>query len=257
MDTSKYDLIILKVGTNTLMNENGINKSFLTNLIFEATELLYRGKKVIIVTSGAIGLGKRKINFQKEKPFDIKTQQGLAAIGQISLIEEYKKRFDAIGVECAQVLLSQRDFTDANCVSNMKNTFDFLFQNKVIAIVNENDVVATEELRKYGAFSDNDSLASLLAKQLNANLLVMLTTKGGLIGKKGEILKELTRENELMQIKVNSNDGRGGIESKLNSINQTNEFNCDVYVSGNKNFEGFSKGTSIGTFSKGKAHSID
>ena len=99
---SRANLIILKVGTNTLMSEEGINKAFMTKLVSEAVELYQSGKNVIIVTSGAIGLGKRKINFRGEKPFDIKTQQGLAAIGQISLIEEYKKRFDAIGAECAR-----------------------------------------------------------------------------------------------------------------------------------------------------------
>ena len=245
------NIVLLKVGTNTLMDSTQLNKKFLTELTYEISLLINSGKKVVLVTSGAVGLGKRRINFQGEKPFTIKTQQGLAAIGQIYLMDEYKKRFDLLGVECAQVLLSQRDFNDSNCVKNIKNTFDFLFEQKVVPIVNENDVVATEELRTNGAFSDNDSLSVLLAHKIGAKLIVMLTTKNGLIGRDGEILKELKNVNELMQMEKNSSDGRGGIDSKLKSIFAAQNIGQDVYVSGADSFSGFSKGKSIGTFIKG------
>ena len=244
--------ILLKVGTNTLMDSTQINKKFLTELAYEASLLINLGKNVVIVTSGAIGLGKRRINFQGEKPFSIKTQQGLAAIGQIHLMKEYRTRFDSLGMECAQILLSQRDFNDSDCVSNIKNTFNFLFEQKVIPIVNENDVVATEELRKNGAFTDNDSLAVVLANQLGAELIVMLTTKNGLIGRDGEILKEMTCQEELMQMEKNSTDGRGGIDSKLSAIFEAQKNGTNIFVSGAESINGFSKGKSIGTFIRGK-----
>jgi len=249
---SSANTILLKVGTNTLMDSTQVNKKFLTELTYEISLLQSLGKNVILVTSGAIGLGKRKINFQGEKPFTIKTQQGLAAIGQMHLMEEYRKRFDSLGVECAQILLSGRDFADKDCVNNIKNTFDFLFEQKVIPIVNENDVVATEELRKNGAFTDNDSLSVLLANQLDAKLVVMFTTNNGLIGKNGEILKEMTCQEELMQMEKNSNDGRGGIDSKLNSIFIARNNGLNVFVSGADSINGFSKGKSIGTFIRAK-----
>jgi glutamate 5-kinase len=234
------------------MSSTQLNKKFLTELTYEISLLLNSGKNVVIVTSGAVGLGKRKINFQGEKPFSIKTQQGLAAIGQIHLMKEYRTRFDSLGIECAQVLLSQRDFTDSDCVKNIKNTFDFLFEQKVVPIVNENDVVATEELRKNGAFTDNDSLSVLLANHLKAELIVMLTTKNGLIGKDGRILQEMTCVEELMQMEKNSSDGRGGIDSKLEAIFTARDNGLNVFVSGAESINRFSSGKSIGTFIRGK-----
>jgi glutamate 5-kinase len=248
---SNSNIILIKVGTNVLMDSTQLNKKFLTELVYETSLLMDSKKRVVIVTSGAIGMGKRKIKFQEETT-NIKPQQGLAAIGQIYLMDEYKKRFEALGIECGQVLLSQRDFTDSDCVINIKNTFDFLFEQKIVPIVNENDVVATEELRKNGAFSDNDSLSVLLANQLDAKLLVMLTTKNGLIGKDGEIIIELKNKEELMQMEKNSSDGRGGIDSKLKSIFEAQKFGINVFVTGSESFNKFSKGKAIGTFIKAK-----
>jgi glutamate 5-kinase len=211
--------------------------------------LVKKGKKVVIVTSGAIGLGKRKIAFDSAKNASIKEQQGLAAIGQAALMREYAKRFESIGMECAQILLSQRDLMDKNCLANIRGTFEFLFEKNIVAVVNENDVVATDELRRNGAFSDNDALAALLAKQLGANLLIMLTSKNGLIGKDRTVLKTFSCIDELGIIKKNSKDGRGGIGSKLESIAKARTCGCDVFISGQDCFKGFSKGRASGTFS--------
>lgn len=245
------NIILIKVGTNVLMDSTQLNKKFLTELVYEVSLLMNSKKKVVIVTSGAIGLGKRKINFFEETN-NIKSQQGLAAIGQVHLMDEYKKRFESLGIECGQVLLSQRDFNDSECVKNIRNTFDFLFEQRVVPIVNENDVVATEELRKNGAFSDNDSLSVLLANKLETKLLVMLTTKNGLIGKDGKILAELKNQEDLMQMEKNSSDGRGGIDSKLKSIFEAQKLGINVFVTGPESFNKFSKGKGIGTFIKAK-----
>ena len=99
------------------------------------------------------------------------------------LMKEYLNRFELIGINVAQVLVSQRDLMDKNCLENIKNTFDFLFEQNIVPIVNENDVVSTEELQKNGSFSDNDVLSAILTKQLGANLLVMITEKGGILMK--------------------------------------------------------------------------
>lgn len=244
MDLGKYSLIVIKVGTNAIMDEDGIKKAFLTSLVGEVNSLLSLGKRVVIVSSGAIGFGKKKINFSQTKA-DIKAQQGLAAVGQIGLMNEYLKRFEAVGIEGAQVLLSQHDLLNASCIGNIKNTFDFLLANKIVPIVNENDVVATEELRTNGVFSDNDALAALLARQLGADLLVMLTTKNGLVARDGSIIKTLTDTNEICPMGTTSRDGRGGIYSKINAINSAK---CDVFISGPDSFAGFAGGKAKGTF---------
>ena len=243
---SLHNLIIIKIGTNVLLSDEGLNKVFLTLLISETASLIRLGKKVILVTSGAVGFGKRILSFAGEKPYSIKTQQGLAAVGQVALMGEYAKRFEAVGLECAQILLSQQDLKDFACFANIKNTFDFLLQHNIIAIVNENDVVATEELRQNGVFSDNDALSVLLAKQLHADLLVFLTSKNGLIGKNGEILTHFTCAEELCKME-SSNDGRGGIDSKLQAIFDARSFGCEVFVSGQESFKGFAEGKAGGT----------
>ncbi|MFA6268756.1 MAG: glutamate 5-kinase [archaeon] len=245
MDISPHSLIIIKVGTGTIIEEGKLHKTFLTELVEEVNSLMVKGKRVVIVTSGAIGLGKARLHFEK-KETTLKEQQGLAAIGQIDLMMEYLKRFDAFGLEGAQVLLSQHDLLNHEYLANMRNAFEFLFENKVVPIVNENDVVATEELRHNGAFSDNDMLSVLLAKQINATLLVLLTTKGGLVGKDG-IITELKDFDELITLESKSKGGRGGIQTKVEAIKSANIAGIDVFVSGPESFQGFAHGKANGT----------
>lgn len=229
-----------------ILNNNEINKKFLTMLVNEVSELITKQKKVVIVSSGAIGFGKQKIKCGGET---ISQQQGLAAIGQIGLMKEYVKRFESVGIECAQILISQKDLSEKETLENLKNTLNFLFENKVVAIVNENDVVATEELRKNGYFSDNDGLASLLAEKINSDLLVLLTVKEGILDEKGNIISEVKNLEEIKILSEKSSLGRGGMESKIKAIEIARK-KSDVYVGGANNFKGFSEGNSKGTFIK-------
>lgn len=242
-DLNNYESVLIKIGTNTIIKNEEIDKEFLTNLVLEVNELTKFGKKVCIISSGAIGLGKKAINFN---PTIVKEQQGLAAIGQIKLMQEYQKRFESIGLEVGQILLSQQDLLNKECFDNIKNAFDFLFEHKIIPIVNENDVVATEELRKNGSFSDNDALASLLAIKINADLLIIITEKGGLVGKNGEIIKEFHNNTELANLE-NTNGGRGGIESKLKAIFTTTQNGCDCFITSSKEITNLTKQKISGT----------
>lgn len=244
-----YKTIIIKVGTNIIIKNGELNKEFLTTLVHEVSELRKKEKNIIIVTSGAIGLGKKKLNYT---PVSVPDQQGLAAVGQLQLMNEYQKRFENVGIECAQILLSQNDLNHKLAFENIKNAFDFLFKHKVIGIVNENDVVATEELRKNGNFSDNDALASHLAEKLQANLLVLLTEKGGLIGKDNKLLEEFTSIDELAVLE-NTKGGRGGIDTKIKAIQNARDNGITVLISGSNNLRGFSGGKITGTIAKPKA----
>jgi len=165
-------------------------------------------------------------------------------------MNEYTKRFDLFGINCAQVLLSGHDLLNETCSSNIKNTFDFFFQNNIVAIVNENDVVATEELRKNGVFTDNDSLASLIATQIRADLLVILTKTNGLIGRDGVVLSEFNSISQLLVMGSKSSGGRGGIDSKIKAIINASSKGCDVFVSGKGSFCGFSSGLAKGTMTR-------
>jgi len=245
-DINNYNLVMIKVGTNTIIKNEEIDKEFLTNLTLKVGELTKRGKRICIVSSGAIGLGKKATNFT---PTIVKEQQGLAAVGQIKLMHEYQKRFENIGLEVGQVLLSQQDLLNKECLNNIKNAFDFLFEHGIIPIINENDVVATEELRKNGSFSDNDSLASLLATKIRADILIIITEKGGLVGKSGEILKEFHNTSELAILK-NTKGGRGGIESKLSAITIATKNGCDCFVTSSKEIQKIENNYVIGTLCK-------
>lgn len=227
---NNYNLVMIKIGTNTIIKNEELDKEFLTNLVIEVNELTKIGKKVCIISSGAVGLGKKAINFN---PKIVKEQQGLAAVGQIKLMHEYQKRFDGIGLEVGQVLISQQDLKNEECSNNIKNAFDFMFEHKIIPIINENDVVATEELRKNGSFSDNDTLASILATKINADLLIIITEKGGLVGKNGKILEKFENQSELAKLE-NSINGRGGIESKIKAITLSTKNGCDCFVTSSK-----------------------
>lgn len=244
MKLKNYELIIIKIGTNMIIKNNEINKEFLTHLAVRVSELIKKRKKVVIVSSGAVGLGK---NLLELVPKDVKEQQGLAAIGQVQLMNEYQKRFDNLGTKTAQILVSQQDLLNKETLKNIKNTFQFLFEHNVVAIVNENDVVATEELRKNGSFSDNDMLSAILTKKLKANLLILITEKGGLIGKNGKILKEYKNKNELAELE-NTKGGRGGITSKIKAIRTAIKTNCNVFVTCSNEVNKIGKTKSKGTW---------
>jgi glutamate 5-kinase len=213
----------------------------------EVNELIKNNNQIIIVSSGAIGLGRKILNYKKEK-LSIKEQQGLASIGQYHLMNEFEKRLTLFDIKCAQLLVSQMDLNHEETLNNIKNTLDFLFENNVLAIINENDSVSTIELRKNGHFSDNDFLSALISKKISADLLILLTNTCGLIGKDNCILENFNNEEELLEMKTKSSDGTGGINSKLRSIKFANENGVDVFVSGKNNFFGFYKGNAKGTF---------
>lgn len=229
MDISGYDLLIIKIGTNSIIKGNELDKDFLHELTREVNLLKKKNKKVVIVSSGAIAIAKLKLGIVPE---NIKQQQGLSAIGQLMLMQEYSKRFELIGLTLAQVLVSQRDLMDKNCLENIKNTFDFLFEQNIVPIVNENDVVSTEELQRNGSFSDNDILSAILTKQLKANLLVLVTEKGGLMDGEGKIISFLKDTSSIRDLGTKTVSGRGGIKTKISAINIAKDSGADVFVIG-------------------------
>lgn len=162
-------------------------------------------------------------------------------------MNEFEKRFSLLGIDVAQVLISQMDLKHKNTLNNFKNTLSFLHEQNVIPVINENDSVSTTELRKNGHFSDNDFLSALIAKKTNADILIIITNTNGLIGKNNKIISELKNEDELLQINEKSNNGTGGIKSKIKTIKYANKNKMDVFVSGGENFNDFSIGKAKGT----------
>lgn len=164
--------IVIKIGTSSLSNsETGqLSLSTIAALVETLTCLRRSGHDVILVSSGAVGVGCGRLNLT-ERPKKLAVKQAVAAVGQGRLIRVYDDFFTTLGQPIAQVLLTRRELVDRNCYVNVYNTFQALLELGVIPIVNENDTVAVEELK----FGDNDTLSALVASLIEADWLFLLT----------------------------------------------------------------------------------
>jgi len=167
----KAKRIVVKVGSAILTSENGIDQDVVDNLAKEIAFLRDSGREVILVSSGAVAAGKKKLHFKDELEVSIKQKQALAAIGQSQLMHDYDEAFERYGYNIAQILLTHSDLSHRTRYLNVRNTILTLFKFGVIPIINENDTVSTEELK----FSDNDNLGALLANLIEADMFICLT----------------------------------------------------------------------------------
>lgn len=175
MVKSVYSSVVIKVGTNVLTTADGLlNARVVRALVHQTAALMKRGTRVVLVTSGAMGAGRALVK-PSRRLGAVMRRQVLAAVGQVRLIETYARYFAKEGVTCAQVLATKEDFRDRHHYLNMRNCLAALQSERIIPIVNENDVVAVEELM----FSDNDELAGLLASMMEVDALILLTNVDG------------------------------------------------------------------------------
>lgn len=220
----KADKIVVKVGTSTLMTADGkVDLAVIDQLAFTLASLKNAGKQVILVSSGAIGVGLSRLNLAK-RPDDIPTQQALAAVGQSLLMSLYRQRFLTYGQKIAQVLLTYDVLDYPVSLKNTKNTFDRLLELDCIPIVNENDTVSVDELDHHTKFGDNDRLAAMVATMVDADLLVMLSDIDGYFDKNPQTnpdaklvshIPELTQQIWAQAGGSGSNFGTGGMIAKL------------------------------------------
>lgn len=171
--------IVVKIGTSSLIYPDGkLNLKTIDQLAFVLSALCNQGKQVILVSSGAIGVGLNQLNLT-ERPTSISAQQALASIGQSKLIMIFNQRFEHYGQQIGQLLLTHDVFDYPKSRQNVLNTFEKLLQRNVIPIVNENDSVAVDELDHKTRFGDNDQLSAIVASRTNADLLIMLSDIDG------------------------------------------------------------------------------
>lgn len=176
------ELVVIKVGSRVLLMDDGRpNYPRIAHLVEQMTALSLRNKKVVFVSSGAIGAGMEALGLKK-RPSDLPTLQAAAAIGQVRLMRTYEDLFGRSGLLAAQVLLTHDDLKNRTRHLNIKNTLEALLDRGVIPIINENDTVSVDEIK----FGDNDVLASLVAMLLEAKALVLLTTAEGFMIKKND-----------------------------------------------------------------------
>lgn len=221
---SQADRIVIKVGTSTLTYDNGrINLRNMENLCRSVAALMNRGKQVILVSSGAIGVGVGKLRMQ-EKPETIREKQAVAAVGQCELMNMYSRLLSDYNYPVAQVLLTKDDIDDVPTRTNIMNTFRTLIEMEIVPVVNENDTVSTREIYHNGTFGDNDMLSAIVAVLVEADLLIMLTDIDGLFDCDPRQNKDacfvsyvpvITDEIEASAGGEGSKRGTGGMRSKI------------------------------------------
>ena len=168
--------IVVKVGTSTLTYDTGkLNLNRMELLVRQLTDLQNQGREVVLVTSGAVGVGLGRLGL-RERPGTILQRQVFAAIGQGLLMQVYEKLFSEYGQTIAQILLTRGDISDRKRYLNARNTILALLKYQVVPIINENDTVATEELK----IGENDALSALVATLIEADLLILLSDVDGL-----------------------------------------------------------------------------
>ncbi|MCD6323356.1 MAG: glutamate 5-kinase [Clostridiales bacterium] len=261
----KSDRIVIKVGTSTLTYNNGnINLSNIEKLVRKISDLLNRGKEIILVTSGAIGIGMARLGMS-EKPSIVTEKQAAASVGQSELMHLYSKLFSEFGIIVGQILLTREVFSSEVMKNNAKNTFMSLINKKVIPVVNENDSVSIAELEfdESNSFSENDTLAAMVSVLTESDLLIILSDQDGFFtgdprqDNSARILETVTDINGEIKKFAGGNGtmrGTGGMVTKLNAAKLCMENNINVVIAngGNMdNIEGIIDGKTIGTLFAG------
>jgi len=171
-DFSKTKRIVVKIGTATLSKDGGVDTAYFHSVAAQLAELIRNNRQVVIVTSGAIGMGAGLLKL-KGPVIDMKMRQACAAIGQPLLMQEYRRAFREFDVHVAQVLLTAEVLNHRKTYLNLRNSVETLLRLGVVPILNENDSVSTAEIGT--AFGDNDKLSALVASKIDADLLIMLS----------------------------------------------------------------------------------
>lgn len=215
--------VVVKAGTNVLVAPDGTPSLGRLHALAESIAAWQRrGVQVTLVSSGAVGIGMRRVGLV-EKPTDLRDVQACAAVGQGELMAIYQAAFHLLGSSCAQVLLTQEDFGVTERRRNLTDVLARLLERGIVPIVNENDTVATHELEQMMHFGDNDKLAALVAADIQADALVILSDVDGLYTANPHDDPTATRIAEITELTAEilgladgkSARGRGGMLSKL------------------------------------------
>lgn len=176
--TNRIQRVVVKVGSNVLTAQAGLNLEAIASISSQICQLLDQGTQIILVSSGAMASGMKKMGFPK-RPEAIPKRQAISAIGQAGLIREWERAFSRFDRKVAQILLTSDDLTSRKRYLNARNTMNTLLEWQVVPIINENDTVMVEEIK----LGDNDNLAAMIALLLDADMLINLTDIDGLYDK--------------------------------------------------------------------------
>jgi len=232
--------IVVKIGTSTLAHPTGhLNIRRVEELCKIMSDIKNAGHEVILVSSGAIGMGVGKLGL-RERPKDIPTKQAAAAVGQCELMYTYDKLFSEYHHTVAQLLITGDDTKNANRHQNFTNTLNRLLQLGALPIINENDTVATDEI----VIGDNDTLAAIVAQSIHADLLILLSDIDGLYtadprkDPNAKLLHKVTRiDDYIMNLAgvSSTTQGTGGMVTKLHAAEICLSCGCDMVIANGKN----------------------
>ena len=228
-------IIVIKIGSSLLIDDNKkIRKKWLSEFSKDIQELLKQNKKIVIVSSGAIAMGCKKLNLSK-KNLKLDKSQAVASIGQIELMNLFSETFLKFKINISQILLTLEDTEQRRRALNAKRTFDNLFQLGFVPIVNENDSIATSEI-KYG---DNDRLASRVAQISGADSLILLSDVNGLYtqnpkiyknAKLLKVIKDIDLDIEKIATKSIGEHGTGGMKTKIDAAKICQLSGCKMAI---------------------------
>jgi len=257
-DFSKAKRIVVKIGTNILTKNSGVDTAYVRQIAAQINSLLKTGRQVVIVTSGAIGMGRGQLSGYQDAGLsgyqdtglsgyqgirssgsvkDIKMRQACAAIGQPLLMAEYRKAFAQYGVTVAQVLLTAEVLNNRRTYLNLRNSIETLLELSVVPILNENDSVSTEEIGT--TFGDNDKLSALVASKIDADLLIMLTDIDALYDKNPRkfadakpipVVFEITDDIVRSAGGRGSERGTGGMKTKIEAAKIAANAGCRIVL---------------------------
>ena len=228
-------VIVIKIGSSLLVdNKQNIRRKWLSSFAKDIKKLKSKNKKIIIVSSGAIALGCKKMNYKKTN-LKLDKSQAVASIGQIELMNLFSQSFSKFKLNISQILLTLDDTEERRRSINAKRTFENLFQLNFIPVVNENDTIATSEI-KYG---DNDRLASRVAQITNADTLILLSDVDGLFTKNPKLFKDaklikkinnFDKDIKNINMKGITEFGKGGMITKIEAAKICNLSGCNMII---------------------------
>ncbi len=241
---SSANRIVIKIGTNTIMrregvasrSEGGIDVEYLHHVAAQVAELSRAGKQPLVVTSGAIGMGARELGLSR-KVTELRMRQACAAIGQIALMDEYRRAFGVFGLIPAQLLVTRDSWDNRSAYLNLRASVEALLEQGAVPVFNENDVVSTAEIGN--AFGDNDRLSAYIASKVDAEVLIILSDVAALYDADPRVkpdarpipyVRELTPAILASAGGAGSEFSTGGMATKLAAVAIARDAGCKVVI---------------------------
>ncbi len=234
--------MVIKVGTSTLAYPNGrMNIRCVETFVKVLSDLMNQGHQVVLVSSGAIGMGMGKLMLD-EKPEDMAMKQAAASVGQCELMNTYQRLFSQYGHTVGQILLTGEDVEMPDRLDNFQNTLGALLKLHILPIINENDSISTAEI----TVGDNDTLGAIVAKNIEADLMIVLSDIEGLYtadpqvnpdAKLLRVVEIINDEIEALAGTTHNKLGRGGMATKLKAAKIVTKGGCDMVIANGKNPE--------------------